>query len=121
MAKVLVIDDSRTSRKILKNILEELGHTVIGEAADGEEGYQLYQVLQPELTTLDITMPRMDGIEALQLIKELDKEAKVIMITAAGQKDKMVRSVKYGASDFICKPIDRDAVEEIVNRVLGVE
>ena len=104
MAKILIVDDSRTSRKILREILEDAGHTIIGEAVDGEDGYIKYQELKPDVVTLDITMPKLDGIEALQLIRKFDENAKAIMITAAGQKDKMVRAVKYGAAEFITKP-----------------
>lgn len=84
MAKILIVDDSRTSRKILRGLLEESGHEVIGEAENGFEGVEKFKELNPEITTLDITMPVMDGLEALSKIKECNKDAKVIMITAAG-------------------------------------
>lgn len=118
MSTVLIVDDSRTSRKMLRELLEELGHEVIFEAVNGEEGYLKYKELQPDLVTLDITMPKMDGIEALALIKKTNADAKVIMITAAGQKDKMVQAVKYGASEFITKPYEKDDVIQIVKKVL---
>lgn len=118
MAKVLIVDDSRTSRKILKQILEDAGHVVIGEAVDGEDGYIKYQELKPEVVTLDITMPKLDGIEALQLIKKYDENAKAIMITAAGQKDKMVRAVKYGAAEFITKPFEAQDILKVIEQVM---
>lgn len=117
MAKVLIVDDSRTSRKMLKEILENAGHTVIGEAVDGEDGYIKYKELAPELVTLDITMPKLDGIETLQLIKKFDENARVVMITAAGQKDKMVKAVKYGAAEFITKPYEVDDVLKVINQI----
>ncbi len=93
MAKVLLIADSKTSRKFLKEIVETAGHEVIGEAGDGEEGYLKFKELRPDLVTLDITMPKMDGLESLQLIRKEDENAKVIMITAAGQKEKMMLAI----------------------------
>lgn len=106
MAKILIVDDSRTSRKILRTLLEENGHTVIGEAKDGQEGVKLVKELNPDITTLDITMPVLDGIGALELIKQENPNAKVIMVTAAGQKDKIVKAVKLGASEFVSKPYE---------------
>lgn len=119
MANIMIVDDSRTSRKILKQILEDSGHTVVGEAVDGEEGYLKYKELKPELVTLDITMPKLDGLEALQLIKKCNENAKVVMITAAGQKEKMIQAIKYGAAEFIAKPYDEEDVKQVINKILG--
>ena len=119
MINILIVDDSRTSRKILKEILEDAGHTVIAEAKDGEDGYLKYKELKPELVTLDITMPKMDGLEALQLIKKSDDHVKAIMITAAGQKEKMIQAIKYGAAEFISKPYEPDEVKEVIEKVLN--
>lgn len=121
MANILIVDDSRTSRKVLREILEEAGHTIVGESVDGEDGYLKYKKLKPELVTLDITMPKLDGIEALQLIKKSDEDAKVVMITAAGQKEKMMQAIKYGAAEFIAKPYETDDVKQIINKVLNLE
>lgn len=115
MAKILIIDDSKTSRKVLRNILEENGHNVIGEAVNGEEGLELFKKLQPELITLDITMPVLDGIECLKLIMEHDKNAKVIMVTAASQKKKMVEALKFGAAEFISKPFEPEQIISIIS------
>ena len=93
MANILIVDDSRTSRKILRRILEEAEHTIVGEAVNGEDGYLKYQELKPDVVTLDITMPKMDGLEALRLIKKYDADATAIMITAAGQKEKMILAI----------------------------
>ena len=119
MANILIVDDSRTSRKILRRILEEAGHTVIGEAVNGEEGYLKYQELNPDLVTLDITMPKMDGLEALRLIKKYDENAVAIMITAAGQKEKMILAIKSGASDFISKPYEGSDVLSVLDKCLA--
>lgn len=119
MAKILIVDDSKTSRKILRNILEENGHEVIGEAVNGKESVSKYMELHPDITTMDITMPEMDGLEALRQIMELDKNAKVVMVTAAGQKTKMVDAVKYGAVEFLTKPFESEQIIEIIDRVLN--
>ena len=113
MAKILVVDDSRTSRKILKGLLEENGHEVIAEAVNGDDGYLKYKELHP-----DITMPVTDGIQALQLIKHENEKARVIMITAAGQKEKMIQAVKYGADEFITKPFDKEEVVKAINKIV---
>ncbi len=118
MANIMVVDDSRTSRRLLCALLEEMGHTVVAEAADGEQGYIKYKELKPDLVTMDITMPKLDGIEALQLIKKFDPDASVVMITAAGQKEKMVQAVKHGAAEFITKPYEKEEVEKILTRIL---
>ena len=111
MANILIIDDSRTSRNILKGILMEHGDTIIGEAVNGADGVAKYKELKPDIVTLDITMPVMDGLEALKAIRELDSSAHIIMITAAGQREKIVEAVKHGASEFVTKPFK--AVEVI--------
>lgn len=119
MAKILIVDDSRTSRKILRNLLEEEGYEVVGEARNGDEGYLKYKELQPDLVTMDITMPVTDGIQALQLIKHIDRYAHVVMITAAGQKEKMIQALKEGADEFVTKPYDREEVLATIRKVLG--
>lgn len=118
MGKILIVDDSRTSRKMLREILEGMGHEVVGEATNGEEGYVMYKEWNPDLVTLDITMPKMDGIESLMLIKKYHADAEAVMITAAGQKEKMIQAVKYGASEFITKPYEKDEVERIIAQIL---
>ncbi len=115
MKKVLIVDDSRTSRRVLKDILDRAGYEVIGEAINGQEGFDQYVKLHPDIVTMDITMPVVDGIESVKLIRKYDNHAKIIMITAAGQKEKMVEAVKFGASEFITKPF----VEEIVLEALS--
>lgn len=120
MAKILIVDDSRTSRKILRVILEKAGHEIVGEAKDGQEGYDKYVELNPDITTMDITMPVMDGIESLRLIRDNYPDANVIMITAAGQKTKLVEAIKYGAVDFISKPFDDAVLLDTINRTANL-
>lgn len=117
MANILIVDDSKTSRRLLKGILEEAGHVIVGEAVNGEDGFLKYKELQPDLVTMDITMPKMDGIEALELIINENPSAVVVMITAAGQKNKMVEAIKAGAKEFITKPFDDEVIVRIINEV----
>ncbi|HKL79850.1 MAG TPA: response regulator [Mobilitalea sp.] len=118
MAKILLVDDSKTSRKILRSILEENGHEIVGEAVNGEEGISKFNELHPDITTMDITMPVMDGLEALKTIIQLDKGAKIVMVTAAGQKTKMVDAIKYGAAEFLVKPFEAAQIVEIIKKVV---
>ncbi len=112
---VLVVDDSKTSRKILIDVLTRMGLEVIGEAVNGEDGFLKYKELRPDIVTMDITMPVMNGLESLLLIKHEDENAKVVMITAAGQKNNLMQAVKAGAEEFLTKPLE----EEEIRRVIG--
>ena len=117
MAKILIIDDSRTSRKILRGIFENNGHEVIGEAVDGKDGVEKYKELKPDIATLDITMPVLVGVSALKEIIDFDKDAKVIMVTAAGQQNNVVEAIKMGASEFVTKPFDEHIIVDVVSRL----
>ena len=119
LANILIVDDSRTSRKILKGILESEGYDVIGEATNGQEGYDRYAELRPDIVTLDVTMPVLDGIEALKKIKGDYPDSKVVMVTAAGQKTKMVEAVQSGASEFLTKPFEAAQLKKIIDKVLS--
>ncbi len=119
MASILIVDDSRTSRKILKGILESEGYEVVGEATNGQEGYDRYVELKPDVVTMDITMPVLDGIEALKKIKGEYPDAKVVMVTAAGQKTKMVEAVQNGANEFVSKPFEPEQLKKIIDKVIG--
>ena len=117
MATVLIVDDSRTSRKILRGLLERAGFVITGEAVNGEDGYLKYKELQPDVVTMDVTMPVMDGIESLSLIKHANADAKEVMITADGQKEKMVDALKRGADEFITKPFDENEVIATLKKI----
>ena len=119
MAKVLIVDDSKTSRRILKNYMAQFGHEVVGEAENGELGVEMYKKLRPEIVTLDITMPVMDGVEALAKIKEFDKDAKVIMVTAAGQREHVMGAIKAGALEFVTKPFEEHVLKKVFDKVCG--
>ena len=113
MANILIIDDSVMSRNKLKKILDSSDHTVVGEAQDGVEGLAKFKKLSPDLVTLDVTMPNMDGLECLREILAEKSDAKVVMITALGKGDTMLEALDAGAADYITKPFE-DA------KVLGV-
>lgn len=120
MAKrILITDDALFMRVTLKNILTKNGYEVVGEAANGRESVALYEQTRPDLVTMDITMPEMDGISAVKEIKKIDPAAKVIMCTAMGQKNMVMDAVAAGAKDFIVKPFHPDKVIEAVQKLIG--
>ena len=116
--KIAVVDDSKISRKLLRTILEDAGYAVIAEATDGEEGIAAYMQYKPDILTLDITMPNMDGIEALREIMSVDKKAKVIMISDAGQQQKIDEALAIGAKEFITKPFEPEDIIASIERML---
>lgn len=118
MANILIVDDSATSRKILRHLLEEENHTIVGEAKNGEQAISLFLQLNPDIITMDINMPILDGISALKKIKELNKDVKVIMVTTVGQRSKMLEAVKYGANEFITKPFNPSDIKTIIHTLL---
>ena len=119
MARVLVVDDAAFMRKVVSDALSRGGHEVVGEAADGAEAVVRYQELQPELTTLDITMPDMDGLAALREIIAIDPRARIIMCSALGQESKVLEANKAGAKDFVVKPFKADRVLDAVGKALA--
>lgn len=118
LGNVLIVDDSKMSRTMLRNILEKANYTVIMEAANGVDGLEAYKKCKPDLVTLDITMPQMDGLEALNHILAYDPNAKAIMITAAGQQDKLIQALKVGAKRFINKPFNEEEILTNIGDVL---
>jgi len=121
VANIMVVDDAAFMRLMLRNILEEAGHTVVCEAENGLEAVEKYKKYHPDLVTLDITMPVMEGVEALREIRRHDPLAVVIMCSAMGQKAMVIEAIKMGAKDFIVKPVQQDRVVEAVNKALGPE
>lgn len=116
---VLICDDAAFMRMMLKDILVKEGYEVIGEAANGAQGVEKYNELKPDLVTMDITMPEMDGISALKAIKQCNASAKVIMCSAMGQQAMVVESIQAGARDFIVKPFQKDRVIEAIKKAIG--
>ncbi len=115
---ILIVDDTTFMRKMLRDIFENGNFKVVGEAANGKEAVAMYEELLPDLTTMDITMPEMDGIEALKAIRKIDPAAQVIMVSALGLQDKVLSAVKAGAKNFIVKPFEEKKVIDVVNAVL---
>lgn len=121
MARILVVDDSRVVRRNLVSILNHAGHTVVDEAADGDEACLMYQKHNPDLVTMDITMPKMDGVEAVRHIKADFPEARIIMVSAIDQKDMVIQALKAGARHYIIKPVNPEKVVSTINEVLAAK
>ena len=115
---VIIADDAQFMRLMLKDILEEMGLTVVAEAADGRQAVAMHREHHPDLTFLDITMPDLDGVEACREILAEDPQARVIMISALGQKDEVLEAIRAGAGDFIIKPFESERVEVTLRSVL---
>lgn len=115
---ILIVDDAPFVRRTLKKILEEAGFNVVGEAGDGNEAVTMYGSLKPDLVTMDITMPELDGIDAVRAIIKQDPNAKIVMCSAVGQQDKVVDAVRAGAKDFIVKPFKKERVLSAIEGAL---
>lgn len=118
MGNILIVDDSRVARKVLRHVLETDGHIVVGEAADGKQGIQLYKQLRPDLVLMDMIMPVMNGLECLKAIKQYDMWAKVIFVSASATERLMHDATEYGCADFISKPYDNSVLLLSIQRVL---
>jgi len=119
MAKILIVDDAAFMRMMIKDNLKKAGFGEFLEAGDGEDAVVKYTEGRPDLVLLDITMPIKDGIQALQLIKQINPQAKVIMCSAMGQEGMVVDAIKLGALDFIVKPFKPERLIQAVKNVLG--
>ena len=119
MAKILIVDDAAFMRMMVKDILVKNGYEVIGEAKNGMEAVELYKKERPDVVTMDITMPVMDGIQAVKQIKAFDPTAKIIMCSAVGQQGMVMDAIKAGARDFIVKPFQTDRVLGAIKKVIG--
>ncbi len=117
--RVLIVDDAAFMRMMVKDILSKNGYEIVGEAENGVKALEKFQELKPDLTTMDITMPEMDGITAVKEIKKIDPSAKVIMCSAMGQQAMVVEAIQAGARDFIVKPFQPDRVLEAVRKAVG--
>ncbi|MFH1744170.1 MAG: response regulator [bacterium] len=117
--KGLIVDDAAFMRMMLKDILTKAGYEIAGEAVNGKEAVDLYKSSTPDFVTMDITMPEMDGIEALKEIKKLDANATVIMCSAIGQQANVLEAIKIGAKDFIVKPFQPNRVLESIKKIVG--
>lgn len=119
MAKILVVDDAAFMRMMLKDILVKGGHEVVGEAENGKMAVQKYAELRPDLVTMDITMPEMEGIEAVKEIRKNHASARIVMCSAMGQQGMVVQAIQAGAKDFVVKPFQGDRVLEALRKALA--
>lgn len=118
MARILIVDDAKFMRETLETILSNAGHVIVGKAENGKDAVDLYKELRPDLVTMDITMPIMNGIEAIKAIIEIDDEASIVVCSAMGQQKVVVEAIEVGAKDFVIKPFDEHRVLETVNQAL---
>ncbi|WP_096437754.1 response regulator [Alteribacter populi] len=119
MGRLLITDDAAFMRMSLKQIVTNAGYEVVGEAENGKEAVELYEEMKPDLVTMDITMPEMNGIEALKEIKEKHPNARVLMCSAMGQQAMVVDAIKHGAIDFIVKPFDEVRIREALGKAMA--
>jgi two-component system chemotaxis response regulator CheY len=117
--RVLIVDDAAFMRMMLRDILAKNGFEIAGEAENGKMAVQMYNELKPDVVTMDITMPEMDGIAAVKEIKESDPAAKVVMVSAMGQQAMVIEAIRSGAADFIVKPFQPDRVLEALGKALS--
>ena len=117
--RVLIVDDAAFMRMMVKDILSKNGYEIVGEAENGMKALEKYQELKPDLVTMDITMPEMDGITAVKEIKKVDPAAKVVMCSAMGQQAMVIEAIQAGARDFIVKPFQADRVLEAIRNAVG--
>jgi len=119
-ARVLIVDDLAFIKLIIRDTLEKTGFEVAGEASNGIEAVEMYKRLKPDIVLMDITMPRMDGIQALQEIMKFDPNAKVIMCSALGQQKLIIQSIQLGAKDFIVKPFKPERIIGAIKKALNM-
>lgn len=119
MARILIVDDSFVMRKKLKEILERLGHKVVSEASDGNQAIHAYEKCMPDLVTMDINMPNIDGIAAVKQITYINPNAKVVMISSLAQKMMVIEAMQNGAKNYVLKPIDENKLDSVINLVLS--
>ncbi|MBN6204947.1 response regulator [Ralstonia pickettii] len=117
--KILIVDDAAFMRMMIKDILAKNGYEIVGEAQDGAQALEKYKELEPDLITMDITMPEMDGITALKEIRKINPDAIVIMCSAMGQQAMVIDAIQAGAKDFIVKPFQADRVLEAIQKALS--
>jgi two-component system chemotaxis response regulator CheY len=117
--RILIVDDALFMRRMIRNALEPLGYDIVGEAENGQEALNKFEELTPDLVTLDIIMPDIDGLEALSRIRAKSDAVKVIMVTAIDQREAMINAMRNGVSDFIVKPFDDDRVISAVQKALA--
>ena len=123
MARVLVVDDANIIRIHIKKQMDKLGHEVVGEAMDGYSAIQQYKKLNPDFVTMDVSMPEVNGISnGIDAVKQIvlhDHKAKIIMITSHGEQNKVIDALRYGASNYLLKPIDPAKMRDVIGKLLS--
>lgn len=119
MARIMVVDDTAFMRAMIREMISGSGHEIVAEAKNGEEAVRLYSNAKPDVMTMDITMPDMDGVTALKNIRKIDPQAKVIMCSAMGQHAMVLDAIQAGAKDFIVKPLQQHRLLEAIDKVLA--
>ncbi len=119
MARVLIVDDAKFMRTLVKDALVAAGHEIAGEAENGNEAVELYKKLRPDLVTMDITMREKDGIEAAGEILGTDPSARIIMVTALGQETLLTKAIKLGVRDFVVKPFPPERLQKAAEKALS--
>ncbi|MEK4425646.1 response regulator [Solibacillus sp. FSL K6-1523] len=120
MPTILIVDDTLFMRVAIGNMVKNWGFEVVGEAANGQEAVQLYEQLQPDIVTMDLTMPVMNGLDAVKKIIAKNPNAKIIMVTALGQPRIMVDAIENGAKDFITKPFTPEKLKSVLYQALNL-
>ena len=119
MARVLVVDDAKFMRTLVKDALESAGHEIVGEAENGNQAVSMFKELKPELITMDITMREKDGLDASSEILKIDSTARIVMVTALGQEELLTRAIKMGVKDFVVKPFPPERLQQAVQKALS--
>ena len=120
MARILIVDDAAFARLAMVKMLSEIGHEAVAQAENGVKAIEMYKAYKPDIVLMDITMPDMDGIEAVRAIKAEDAAAKIIMVSAMGQQQKVFESIAAGAVDFIVKPAQKDQLKASIEKNLAL-
>ena len=116
--RVLVVDDQLITRTMIKDVASEAGWEVAGEASDGQQAVEQFKELSPDLVTLDMVMPHLDGLAALEQILQIDPSACVVMVSAVDQRPKLNRAIELGAADFLVKPVEKARLLSMFNKIL---
>ena len=119
MANILIVDDSTYLRVMIKKILRKIGHTIVAEASNGQEALEAYKSHKPDLVTMDVVMPKLNGLMAVKSILNMDPKARIIIVTALGHEPMIRQAIKLGAKDFVIKPFKQDELVKAVDGVLS--
>jgi two-component system chemotaxis response regulator CheY len=117
--RILIVDDAQFMRFMIGDIVKSLGHAVVSEAENGKIGVEMYKQFKPDLVTMDLVMPEMNGLDALKAIREIDPKARIIVVSAIDQRESLMQAIRAGAADFIIKPFEEERVASAITKTLG--